>query len=531
MAFGYVGRVKRLIPYRLWCVSRTLKTRTRPNDSPSRPAQKDKETMNYCSDHFSKRLLRRAMLIKSLLRLIAVVVFVAIISTPVFAQPVELSPAPSSKISKLLPDLPPGIKPRPGHDELLSMKSVTGESHVVRLYCELDPYAIVMLPTGNLDIVARAKTKPTTNPFVAATADEIQKSLKAPELSNFKVEKGKSYIYFYDCSEGFFMHTRSILETMLPGVSDNLKSLGLKVREPEMPMVVVIMPNRAAFDAYHDVPKQVAAYYDIISNYIVMYEDEALVDKAPEFAAKQAGYIVAHEGVHQLLANCGIQRRLSNWSPWICEGIAEYYCPLKVNSSVVRKNNAELPERTMKWTKAGIFNDLQMYRLLKMNATGNSLKKLVGAENLDPDGYAMAWGLVYYLVNKKPEAFRAYMADVSKYEPLDESTAPVAGKVDRLFVKHFGSDFENIESDIQAYFTSKKTQANYIDPIENQTNYIVKCVEKQGKTFRIQAVITTSPGAAKKWKKETEAVTKNASFFTIVCKSRAEAERLAKIIK
>ena len=73
-------------------------------------------------------------------------------------------------------------------------------------------------------------------------------------------------------------------------------------------------------------------------------------------------------------------------------------------------------------------------------------------------------------------------------------------------------------------------QASYVDPIENQTQYIVKCVEKQGKAFAVTVVITTSPAAAKKWKEEQEATTKNASFFTIVCKSRAEAERQLQLL-
>jgi hypothetical protein len=466
----------------------------------------------------------KSTLITSLIGRTVVVVAAVIVGTSVFAQSVATSPAPSSNRHKILSQLPPGVKPRPGHDELLSLKSATGASQIVRLYCNLDPYAMLMLPTGELDVVERTKTKPTTDPFVSASPEEIQKSLKVPGISKFKVEKGKSYIYFYDCSEGFFMHVRSILETMLPGVSDNLKSWGLKVGQPDMPMVVVIMPNREVFDAYHPMPKEVAAYYDIMTNCIVMYEDQEMVDRAPEFAAKQAGYVIAHEGVHQLLANSGIQRRLSNWSPWISEGIAEYFCPLKVNSSLVRKNNAELPERTMKWTKAGMVNDLRMYSLLKMNASGSTLKKLVEAEDLDVDGYAMSWGLVHYLANKKAEAFRAYMADVSKFEPLDEATAPIVGKADALFVKHFGSDFEKIEREIQAYLTSKKMQASYVDPIVNQTHYVVKCVEKKGKSFQIQVVISTSPAAAKKWKEEQEAANKNASFFTVVCKSRAEAE-------
>jgi hypothetical protein len=479
-----------------------------------------------------KRLPGRSTLVISLIGRTVVVVAAAIACRPVLAQSEESAPAPASNTRHLRSQIPPEVKPRAGHGELLSLKLATGASQVVRLHCALDPYAMVMLPDGDLKIIERTKIQPTTDPFSAASAEEMQASLKAAGLAKYKVEKGQFYFYVYDCSDAFFMHARSILETMLPGVVGSLKSWGLKVERPDVPMVVVIMRNRAAYDTFCPMPKEVPAYYDVMTNRVVMYEDQQLCDAAPEFAAKQAAYIIAHEGVHQLLANIGIQRRLSNWSPWICEGLAEYYCPLKVNSSVVRKGNAELPSRTLKWTKAGMVNDLRMHSLLKMNAgSGSVLKKLVEAEEIDADGYALAWGLVHYLASKKAEAFHAYMAELSQYEPLDAATTPVAGQPDALFVKHFGSDFEALEREIQAYLTSKGMQADYVDPIENQTHYIVKSVQKTGRSFAIRLVVTTSPAAAKKWKEEEEALNKKATFFTVVCKSQAEAERQLQKLK
>jgi hypothetical protein len=126
---------------------------------------------------------------------------------------------------------------------------------------------------------------------------------------------------------------------------------------------------------------------------------------------------------------------------------------------------------------------------------------------------------------KKPEALRAYLAEISKYEPLDPSTQPLIGRPDPLFIKHFGGDFPALEKAIQEYLTSKSMQAEYVDPIENQTHYVVKSIEKKGRAFAIQLVITTSPAAAKKWKETEEAANKKANFYTIVCKTRAEAER------
>jgi hypothetical protein len=435
-------------------------------------------------------------------------------------------------LHQLAKQLPKGAKPYDKHGELLEVRLPGSQPEIGRLYASVDPYAVLAMPTGEFKIIHRSVTKPTTSPFVPAKPDDIIESLKKTEFGKYKVEKGQFYIYFYDCSEGFFMHAKSILESMLNGVVQDIKGFGLKVKKPEFPLVVIIMPNRKAYDAFHEMPKEMVAYYDQISNRIIMYEDEELWEAAPEFAAKRAAYTVAHENVHQLLANTGVQGRLAMWPQWIQEGIAEYYCPLKVNSSLVRKDKSEIPTRTMKWSKAGMVNDDRMYSLLKTQpSNGAAVKSLVSAAKIDANGYALAWGLVHYLINKKPEEFRAYLADLTKYEPLDPAHEIVGGTPDPLFVKHFGEDFPTLEHDLQLYLTSKKMQSEYVDPVENQTMYIVKSVEKKGKVFENRTVITTSPAAVKKFKDEIQAEHPGATINTTICKNKAEVERQKKLMK
>ena len=123
------------------------------------------------------------------------------------------------------------------------------------------------------------------------------------------------------------------------------------------------------------------------------------------------------------------------------------------------------------------------------------------------------------------------MADLSQYEPLDPTHEMVGGKPDPLFVKHFGEDFEKIEHELQAYLTSKKMQSEYVDPVENQTYYIVRSVEKKGKAFENRTIVTKSPAGARKWKDEQQAEHTGATFNTIICKSKAEVERQLKTMK
>ena len=273
---------------------------------------------------------------------------------------------------------------------------------------------------------------------------------------------------------------------MISGVLAELREWGLAVADPSLPLVVIIMPSRAEFDAYRPVPPGVAAYYDVMKNHVVLYEDQELSDAAPEFAAKQAAYCVAHESIHQLLANSGIERRLAHWPMWISEGLPEYFCPLRFSSALVRKGGSELPQRTIRWGRPGMVNDLRMYELLRMSAgSGDAVKNLVQATALDSEGYALAWGLVHYLANERRKALRAYLKEISQFQPLDRANVQLAGRPDPVFVKHFGDDFPAIEQGVQKHLTSKDMQAQYKDPIVNQTHYLVRRVQKRGRVFEV----------------------------------------------
>ncbi len=456
-------------------------------------------------------------------------IFVTIACSYCHAQPPEPEAAPELKPAQKSGEerlqLPSGVQSKSGHGARLLLRRATGESQVVKLHSDFGIQLLVMLPTGELTMVPRTMTSPTDKPFVKADEAAMKQALAAAGFGKFKMVSAPPYLYVYASSEGFYLHTRSILESMYSGVTGTLTSWGLDPAEPEVPLVVIIMPSRAEFDAYDKTSPEIAAYYNTLTNYVVMYEDQKLWDAAPEFALKQGAYIVAHEGVHQILANAGIQQRLARWPMWICEGVPEYFCPLKVSSRIVRTRNAELPTRTLKWTEAGMVNDLRMYALLRTNVAGGDVtRELIQASELGSREYALAWGLVHYLVNERPAEFQAYLADVSKCEPLDDSQKALAGRVDPLFVKHFGDDFAAIEAGVQQHLLSKQIQAEYRDPEVYQTHYVVKRSIKQGRTFHIAMFVTTSPAAARAFKESEEAANDKAKFFTKICKTKREAD-------
>lgn len=392
-------------------------------------------------------------------------------------------------------DLPDNVKAQPP-TEPFALHNNT----VVRVLAELDDQRLVKGPTGELEVVDRAKTEATDRPFRAASVDEMAAALAADGLKDHKIVPAGYYLFAYDCTEAYYLHTRSILESMLKGVVQQLGEWGLEPARPETRLVVVIMPSRAAFDAYAKMPRGVAAYYNGVTNRVILYEDDRLFNAAPEFALKQGSYVVAHEALHQLLHNTGIQQRLSGWPAWISEGVPEYFCPLRVNSKLTKVDGDQLPVRTVKWSEAGMVNDIRMHDLLRTRAAdGKLIRDVVSAPGLTAHGYSVAWGLVHFLAEKRADELAAYLTDVRKKGSLADGLKSRPRGPDPLFVKHFGDDFASIERQVQRHLMSRKMQSAYRDPHVNQTHYVMSVTVKKGRVYYTRAAITRSPDAAREW--------------------------------
>lgn len=410
------------------------------------------------------------------------------------------------------------------------------DGRVVRVLAEIDDQRLIKLPTGRITVVDRDETSATSERFRAASVAEMTSALADEGLEDFKIESAGYYLFAYDCTEAYYRHTRSILESMLKGVVKQLASWGLKPARPETRLVVVIMPNRQAFDAYDEMPDGVAAYYNGISNYVVLYEDDRLFDAAPEFALKQGSYVVAHEAIHQLLHNTGIQQRLSAWPAWISEGAPEYFCPLKVNSRLTKLDGDQLPVRTVRWSEAGMVNDLRMHDLLRTRSSdGSVIRTVVGANSLTAHGYSVAWGLTHYLAERRPKEFAAYLADVQKKLPLTRAYEPMLRGPDPLFVKHFGEEFDVIEREVQRHLTGKRMKEAYRDPYVNQTHYVVSVTYKRARVYYTKAGIALSPTAARDWTEKQRKLLKadgyDGHIVTRECKTAREAQyHLRKIL-
>jgi hypothetical protein len=342
-------------------------------------------------------------------------------------------------------DLPAG-ELAPGAKQAVTTHDEDGKPAVGRIHVHVGSAAIVLLPSGELVARREGEFAPTDRKFVALDKDGLIKRL-ATEFPGFKTKNTNHYVYVYNSSEEFQFGTSRILETMLPGVRNWFEGAKIDTHAPAVPLVVVMFRSEAEFRRHSRLPAGFVAYYEPLSNRVFMYEQSRLQKERPELALAQAISTIAHEGVHQILHNIGVQQRLSFWPMWLSEGLAEFFAPTSVTAK-------------QKWKGPGQVNDLRMFELeryLKDRADGNGelVEHTVVAGQLTSTGYASAWALVHYLAKAKKPEFMALILDCSDIGPLcgamDVTSLGIVPSNRESFVRRFPESFKDLEAKLKAH--------------------------------------------------------------------------------
>ena len=308
-----------------------------------------------------------------------------LVAGPVWAQDVPLPTASPEELGMLLPQVPP--KPGAGRRVVVSAAAATVPT-VAEVYVEVGDRYVLLMPNGQLIAVPMAETTPTDRPFEPVAKRDLATQLTAERFQGFRTRTTRRYLYVYNTSEEFATATSRILETMYPGLFNYCRRQKITVQDPPFPLVVIMFRTQDEFDSYRAMPPGIVAYYNALSNHIVMYEQSRLAEIAPELAFKQAISTIAHEGVHQVLHNIGVQQRLSRWPEWFSEGLAEYFAPTELAKDV-------------RWKGVGLVNDLRLYELCEYykaqqpaGSGGQLVRQTVESDSLNSLGYATSWALV-----------------------------------------------------------------------------------------------------------------------------------------
>jgi len=393
-------------------------------------------------------------------------------------------------------DIPPGRVSHPENLRVLT-DDEDGKPVVGKIHAVIGEHRIVFLPDGRLVDRHRDQSPETERPFAPATAEDVERNLKAVLGKGFATQTTKHYVYAYNCSDRFAFGTRQILESMRPGVTSYVQKMRIETHAPHVPLVAIMFRTEAQFQRHRRMPTGVVAYYDTLTNHIVMYEESRSFRTAPELAIQQAISTIAHEGAHQILHNIGVQSRLSRWPMWLTEGLAEYFAPTTFG-------------RRMKWKGAGQVNDLRMLELeiyIKSrpgdDVGGEMISDTVSAAKLTSTGYAAAWSLTRFLAKTKRNQFAAYVRETAKLKPFQGDYDVVApGIVPQhltLFKKHFGDELPALENRLAAHLKKQP----YTDPFAEYPHFVATIAVREGRRVIRDANVFHSAELANVWIEES----------------------------
>ena len=268
-------------------------------------------------------------------------------------------------------------------------------------------------------------------PFKPADGDRLATQLLAQLPDDFQIHRTAHYVIAYNTNKAYAQWCGALYERLYKGFFTFWEHKGLKLQEPDQPLVAIVLANEEAFATYAKpelgpATDAIIGYYSLRTNRVAMYDltstaargrpigTSAQITAAlsrPEAAANVATII--HEATHQLAYNCGIHQRYADIPVWLSEGFAMYFETPDVDAA-------------RGWRTIGKVNTPRVarFRQYVRRRPSNSLTTLMGADDrfrntdLALDAYAEAWALTFYLINRHPEQYVAYLKHLAEKKPL-----------------------------------------------------------------------------------------------------------------
>lgn len=307
----------------------------------------------------------------------------------------------------------------------------------------------------------QVKHTPSDVPFKCLSNDEYAKQLLATLPRGFDVHTTAHYLIFYDTSKAYAQWTGALFERLYMAFTNYWTRKGLKLKEPEFPLVAIVFADQKAYVAFSrpelgDAAEAMIGYYHLMTNRMVMYDLTGQAQRGGGRAnstaavnqilaqpdAQRTVATIVHEATHQIAFNCGLHTRLSDSPLWFCEGVAMFF---------------ETPDLTSAkgWRGVGAVNQPRVAQLRQYwpKRPADSLKTLVADDTRfrdtkqGLDAYAEAWALTYFLINQHTKPYLSYLQLLSAKKPLLED-----GSAERVkqFERHFG-DLTKLERDFTRF--------------------------------------------------------------------------------
>lgn len=312
-------------------------------------------------------------------------------------------------------------------------------------------------------------------PFVPYTKAEMLERLKVefPPGEGYYHLDMPPFIIVYTTSKAFANWYGSILGKLHTQYVSFWKRLGAELTASEFPMVAIVLSNEERFRLYAkqegvELFQQQRAYYHKLSNRIVLYDmsgiqtfregNQSRTTPADirRFLAHPSAYdnvmTVVHEAVHQVGFNVGMHPRHAPTPVWLHEGLAVLHevpdlrHPSGWTIGLPHVNRPRLDQ-----LRQYLNRPHQESPVLKM--LGDD--KLFSAPATALDNYALAWGITYYLVKRRPKDLATYLKILQTKTPESVDSPEIRIKD---FESSFGNDWNAFDKDFLNFLRNIRLQ-------------------------------------------------------------------------
>jgi hypothetical protein len=226
---------------------------------------------------------------------------------------------------------------------------------------------------------------------------------------------------------------------------------GVKVHEPQFPLVAVVWGNRNDFLHFASqdgsgVRPGVLGYYSPGTNRITLYDQGS--GSASNQTWRQNEATIIHEATHQVAFNCGIHNRFAKTPLWLAEGLGTMF---EAHGVWDWRNYPQMSERINRERLA------QFRQWLKVGRPAGSFAGLLSSDRqfqANPGAaYSESWAWTFFLTEVYPQKFSQYVQRIASRPDFEEY--PMTRRL-ADFTAIFGADLRMLEVDFLKFIAALK---------------------------------------------------------------------------
>ena len=330
-----------------------------------------------------------------------------------------------------------------------------GATYIGRLLARSGNKVVLQRRDGDLkylDIPADKKIEILSSTFEPHSPESLKVQLQEEFGSRYEISTTDRCVVVHPIGESEYW--AKPFETFIDNFEYYFERLEYELADASFPYIVIVLRSRSDFDRYMRAEvkitnRNVTGFYSAHTNRMVTYDPLGKIRIPTE---KRRSWLydsqtVLHESAHQLAFNRGIHNRLAPPPLWLSEGFATLF---EARGFHQARDFDSLLERANRPRLTRLRN---LYRGERIEGKLATLLTDDRIFQTDPQlAYTLAWGVAFYLSEKKPEKFREYLrADAGR---TNFRTQPSNERIE-LFASHFGSDIKQLEAEMKEFYVEK----------------------------------------------------------------------------